>query len=391
VWAGVAHAVMARPVLTALPVVVLLILVALPFADVRFGAADYRTLPASAPSHRTATEIDKHFVRDIGDSMTVLAEESSGPAALEVVASRLSALPGVATVDGPTGSYRQGTKVADAGPASAAMTRGTESWLRVWPAQNPYDTASERLVGQVRDLDVPARLSVAGPSATLVDTKASIGERLPWAVGLIALATFVLLFLFTGGLLVPVKALILNLFSLTASFGAAVYVFQEGHLRWLVGEFTPTGYLETTIPVLVFCIAFGLSMDYEVFLLSRIREEYLRTGDNTAAVAQGLRRTGRVFTAAAVVIAFVLAVLATSGVSLLKLLGVTIAIAIVVDAFLVRSVLVPAIMKLAGRANWWAPGPLARLHVRWGLREHTPETPRLLDEASLQGTGKGRA
>jgi RND superfamily putative drug exporter len=212
---------------------------------------------------------------------------------------------------------------------------------------------------------------VAGSTATLVDTVSAIGDRIPVALGLIAGATFILLFLFTGSVLLPVKALVLNLFSLTGSFGAAVFVFQQGHLRWLVGSFTNTGSLEATIPVLIFCIAFGLSMDYEVFLLSRIKEEYVRSGDNTHAVAEGLRRTGQVFTAAALVVAFALGILATSGVTLLKLLGVTIALAIIVDAFLVRSILVPALMKVAGRANWWAPAPLAALHAR--LVRQVPE------------------
>jgi RND superfamily putative drug exporter len=368
-WARLAHTVMARPVLWSLPVVVVLAVLLLPFTDVRFGAADYRTLPADASSHRTAAAIADRFDRAIGDSMPVLLENVPDRDAVDSIAARLSELSGAASVDGPTGTYLQGVRIAEPGPVSAAMLDGDRAWVRVWPEEGPYTAASERLVRDVRDLDLPVQAAVAGPSATLVDTKASIGDRLPWAVGMIAVATFVLLFLFTGGILVPIKALVLNLLSLTASFGAAVFVFQQGNLRWLVGDFTTTGYLETTIPVLVFCIAFGLSMDYEVFLLSRIREEYNRTGDNTQAVAEGLRRTGRVFTTAAVVIGFVLAVLATSGVTLLKLLGATIALAIMVDAFLVRSLLVPAFMKIAGRANWWAPPILAQVYQRWGLRE----------------------
>jgi RND superfamily putative drug exporter len=370
-WGRVAHAVMRRPVLAAIPVLVLLALVALPFADVRFGMADHRVLPDSSPSHNTANEITNDFDRSVGDAMPVLVDSQSGDtkSTVDAVASRVSKLDGVESVDGPTGNYRDGNLVQPPSPAAVGMLDGRSGWLRVWPAEGPYTERSQGLVDQVRAVDVPAQLSVAGPSAVLVDTKAVLSERLPWAFGAIAVSTFILLFLFTGGLLVPIKALMLNLFSLSASFGAAVYIFQQGHLRWLVGDFTSTGYLETTIPVLVFCIAFGLSMDYEVFLLSRIREEFLATGDNTRAVAQGLQRTGRVFTAAALVIASVLGVLATSGVSLLKLLGVTLALAVLVDAWLIRGVLAPAFMKLAGRANWWAPKPLAKLHDRLGLRE----------------------
>lgn len=178
-----------------------------------------------------------------------------------------------------------------------------------------------------------------------------------------------LLFLFTGSVLIPFKAILMNLLSLTASFGAAVYVFQYGNLRWLVGDFTVTGHIEVTIPVLMFCIAFGLSMDYEVFLLSRIREQYLIGGHNEEAVAIGLERTGRLVTAAAGIVAAVLLVLATSQLSILKLLGVGLTLAVVVDAALVRAVIVPAFMRLMGRANWWAPPLLRRVHRRIGISE----------------------
>ncbi|MGW7517759.1 MMPL family transporter [Streptomyces sp. NPDC054796] len=178
-----------------------------------------------------------------------------------------------------------------------------------------------------------------------------------------------LLFLFTGSVLIPVKAVVLNLLSLTATFGAMVYVFQEGHLPWLAGDFTVTGLVDVDTPVLMFRVAFGLSMDYEVFLLSRVREEYVRTGDNTAAVARGLERTGGLITAAAALVAAVLLSFATSGLTPLKLLGTGLALAVVMDATLVRGVLVPAVMRLAGRANWWAPAPPARLHRRFFLAE----------------------
>jgi RND superfamily putative drug exporter len=198
---------------------------------------------------------------------------------------------------------------------------------------------------------------------------------LPWALLVIAVMTFILLFLFTGSVLIPVKAIVLNLLSLTATFGSMVYVFQDGHLKWLVGEFTTTGMIDATMPVLMFCIAFGLSMDYEVFLLSRIREEYLRTGDNTRSVALGLEKTGRVMSAGAVLIGTVFLTFASSGLTLLKLLGVGLALAVIVDATLVRGLLVPAFMRLAGRANWWAPPFLRRLHDRFGLIEHTGKVP----------------
>jgi RND superfamily putative drug exporter len=178
----------------------------------------------------------------------------------------------------------------------------------------------------------------------------------------------------TGSVLVPVKAVVLNLLSLSATFGAMVWIFQEGHLAsWL--NFTPTGTLDTTTPILMFCVAFGLSMDYEVFLLSRIKEEYDLTDDNAKSVAIGLERTGRIVTAAAALLAIVFIAFATSEISFIKLFGVGLALAVIMDATLIRGVLVPAFMRLAGRANWWAPPPLRRLYQRWGVSEGEPPRP----------------
>jgi RND superfamily putative drug exporter len=186
-------------------------------------------------------------------------------------------------------------------------------------------------------------------------------------VGIIVLSMFVLLFLFTRSVFLPFKALLLTTLSLTATFGARVFVFQEGHLGWLIGSPIVTGLIDVSVPILVFCIAFGLSMDYQVFLISRIRERYLLTGDNVESIAVGLGLTGRIITSAACILAIVLIVFATSGLTLLKLVGVGLAIAVVIDATVVRTVLVPAFMKIAGRANWWAPRALRQVHVRFGF------------------------
>ena len=220
----------------------------------------------------------------------------------------------------------------------------------------------------MRALPRPFPVIVGGPSAQLVDSEHSIFGRMPLAAAIIAVITFVVLFLFTGSLLVPVKALVLNVLSLSATFGAMVWIFQEGHLSKTLA-FTATGNLDTTTPILMFCVAFGLSMDYEVFLLSRIKEEYDRTGDNVSSVAIGLEKTGRLVTAAAGLLAIVFIAFATSKITFIKLFGVGLALAIVMDATLVRAALVPAFMRLAGRANWWAPRPLRRFHDRYGIRE----------------------
>jgi len=354
-WRRLASGVMRRPLLAGLPVIVLLVLFATPFLNVQFGLTDHRVMPADAPAYRTATLVERTFPAASKTSLEVLAPPSAAAA--------LSTRDGVESVVGPTGVYRDGAVVA---PGQPTRADGDTAWLTVVVSYAADDSRAQRLVTDIR---AGPDVAVAGVPAMLVDTKESIVDRLPWALGLIVATTLVLLFLFTGSVLIPLKAILMNTLSLTASFGAAVYIFQEGHLRWLVGDFTVTGALEITTLVLMFCVAFGLSMDYEVFLLSRIRERYLTSGDNADAVATGLAKTGRLISAAAAVVAAVLLVLATSSLSLLKLLGVGLAIAVVVDAVLVRGILVPAFMRLLGAANWWAPGWLRAVHRKVGLRE----------------------
>jgi RND superfamily putative drug exporter len=272
-----------------------------------------------------------------------------------------------------TGSYAGGRQVLGANPLSARFGAAHATWLSVVPNVEPLSDAGETLVRDVRAVHAPFDVLVGGDAAQLVDSKHALFARVPLALGIIGLITFVVLFLMTGSLVVPAKAVVLNLLSLTATFGAMVWVFQQGHLSGLL-NFTPTGLIDTTTPITMFCIAFGLSMDYEVFLLSRIREEYLRTGDNTRAVALGLERTGRLVTAAAGLLAVVFIAFATSQITFIKLLGVGLALAIVMDATLIRGTLVPAFMRLAGRANWWAPKWLRRVHDRIGLKE-APDLP----------------
>ena len=201
---------------------------------------------------------------------------------------------------------------------------------------------------------------------------------MPLAVGIIALVTFALLFLMFGSVVIPIKAVVLNLLSLSATFGAMVWIFQDGHLSSLL-SFTP-GSIDASTPILMFCVAFGLSMDYEVFLLSRIKEEHDRGADNTRAVALGLERTGRIVTAAALLIAVVFIAFATSEVRFIKLFGIGLALAVLMDAYLIRGTLVPAFMRLAGEWNWWSPEPLRRLHDRIGISEHVS-----LDDVTVTG------
>jgi RND superfamily putative drug exporter len=402
-WHRIATAVMRRPVPIATAVVAVLLVLGAPFLGARFGLPDDRVLPASATSRQVADAIRADFTARDADALQVVATGIGAPGgrALEIdaYAASLSRLDGVAHVDAMTGAYAHGHKVEAetprAGGTSAqgggAVAGGTSAqgggaaegaqagpflaagatWLRVVPTVEAYSSAGESLVERVRALPAPFAVEVGGPSAQLVDTKAAISDRLPMAVAVIAGATLLLLFLMTGSLVIPFKALILNLLSLSAVYGAMVFVFQEGHLSGLLG-FTPTGTIDTSMPVLLSCIAFGLSMDYEVFLLSRIKEEYDRTGDTVSSVAAGLERSGRIVTTLAALLAIVFVAFATSQVTFLKLFGIGSALAIVVDATLIRALLVPAFMRLAGRANWWAPRPLRLLHDRIGLREDVP-------------------
>jgi RND superfamily putative drug exporter len=372
---------MRRPVPVALAVVAFLVLLGTPFLGVRFGLPDDRVLPPSAEGRQVAEAVRDRFATDESSALSVVASGIGDPTAhladIDGYATALSRLDGVERVDALTGSYAggarlQGSLAAGADPAVPPEARrfaaADGTWLSVVPSVEPYSAAGEELVAAVRGLDAPLGAQVTGPSAQLVDTKASLFGNLPAAGAIIALVTFALLFLMTGSVVIPAKALVLNLLSLTAIYGAMVWVFQDGHLAGLLG-FTPTGTIDTSMPVLLFCIAFGLSMDYEVFLLSRIKEEHDRTGDTVASVAAGLERTGPIVTTAAALLAIVFIAFATSEVSFLKLFGVGTALAILIDATLIRALLVPAFMRLAGRANWWAPAPLRRLHARVGLRE----------------------
>jgi RND superfamily putative drug exporter len=290
---------------------------------------------------------------------------------VDAFALALSTVDGVARVDAATGIYQDGALAlpAEAAPELTGRFVGDgDTWFSVVPDVEPLSPEGEAVVHDIRDLDAPFDVLVAGRSAELVDAKDSLFSRIPLALGIIAVVTFVVMFLLVGSILVPLKAIVLNLLSLTATFGAMVWIFQDGNLADLLG-FTPTGTLEITMPILMFCIAFGLSMDYEVFLLSRIKEEHDRTGDNERSVAAGIERTGRIITAAALLLGVVFLAFATSDIAFIKMFGLGLALAVLMDATLVRGLLVPAFMRLAGEANWWAPAPLRRLYERLGLAE----------------------
>ncbi|MEU6667642.1 MMPL family transporter [Streptomyces sp. NPDC046727] len=355
-WARTAGLVMRRAPLFALGTTALLVLLGLPFLGVKFGTADDRQLPSGAESHVVQQHVREGFPGSPGGGLEILAEGRVTEAQYAAYKQRVAALPEVARVDGP-------------------LVRGDAAYFTVQPRGEAVDGPAQSLVGDLRSLRAPFDTKVTGMAAVLVDSKHAIAERLPWAAVFIAAVTLLLVFLLTGSVLIPLQAVVLNALSLTAMFGAVVWVFQDGHLSGPLG-FTSPGSIETTLPVLMFCAAFGLSMDYGVFLLSRIKEEYDRTGDHERAVRLGLQRTGGLITAAAVILAVVMVAIGTSRVTNTKMLGLGIALAVLMDAMVVRSLLVPAIMRLTGRATWWAPAPLRRFHRRFGLSEGEQEAPR---------------
>jgi RND superfamily putative drug exporter len=373
-WHRIAVFVMRRPWPIALGVVAILLVLGAPFTGMRLGLPDDRVLPKGAPSRQVAEVLRRDYVSREAAAASVVAQGIGDPATrthdITAYATTLSRLPGVARVDALTGSFAGGQNVFPATPVSQRFYAPDATYLSVVPGVEPVSPQGERLVTAIRSAPSPlGRVIVGGQSAQLVDSKKSIGDNIPLAALLIALFTFVVLFLSFGSVLVPIKAVVLNLLSLTATFGAMVWIFQEGHLAGLL-DFTATGALTASMPILMFCIAFGLSMDYEVFLLSRIKEEHDRTGDNAGSVATGLERTGRIVTAAALLIAIVFASFAlTARISFMIMFGVGLTLAVVMDATLIRAALVPAFMKLAGEANWWAPGPLRRLYDRFGISE----------------------
>ena len=375
IWHRVATVVMRRPVPVIAVVAVGLVFLGGPFRHLELGRPDDRVLPAGAESRRVNDTLRADFASNEAGALAVVAPDTSAAgtgaardAAIAEYATRLSELDGVARVDAVTGVSIDGQAIP-VGPELTERFGGEDAtWLSVVPSVEPVSPAGEALVHEVRALEAPFPTLVAGEPAQLVDSKASMAARLPVAGAIIAGITFVLLFMMFGSVLVPLKALVLNLLSLTATFGAMVWVFQEGHLAGML-HFTPTGSIDTTMPILMFCIAFGLSMDYEVFLLSRIKEEHDAGRDNVTAVAVGLERTGRIVTAAAVLISVVFMAFATSQVSFIKLFGIGLTLAVLMDAFVIRGTLVPAFMRLAGDANWWAPAWLRRVHDRIGISE----------------------
>jgi putative drug exporter of the RND superfamily len=356
-----------------LVLIALLLVLGAPFLGVKPGFPDDRVLPTSASARQVGDALRTHFADNSATAVTVVIPDTSGvtPAELSRYAAQLSQVPDVSSVADPVGTFVGG---APAGPPNAATAvNGDSTFLTVSSTAPLFSAASQTQLDRLHAVAGPAGKPVllAGVAQNNRDSVHVIVHRLPIVLAVIAAITFVLLFMLAGSVVLPVTALALNVLSLTAAFGALVWIFQDGHLGGL--GTTATGTLVANMPVLLFCIAFGLSMDYEVFMVSRIREYWLESGrtrsDNDESVALGLARTGRVVTAAALVMSISFAALIAAQVSFMRMFGVGLTAAVLVDATLVRMLLVPAVMHVLGRANWWAPTPMARLHERFGVSE----------------------
>jgi RND superfamily putative drug exporter len=375
-WYRIAKTVTRRPVLTAAPVLIVLSLVAAPFLHVAFASPDDRVLHKTVAVREVGDTIRSDYAgNDAGALQVVLTSADpvmKDPALMTAVdsyARTLSTWPTVERVDAVTGSYLDGKQNPQSITAGARLATGNATLVNVIPSVDPQSPAAQQLVHQVRALDPPLATSalVGGRPAELVDSKAAIAHGLPAVIALMALTTFVLLFLFSGSVILPLKALVLNFISVSAVFGVLVWIFQQGHLSGVLG-FTPTP-LDTSMPMLMFCISFGLSMDYEVFLLGRIKEFHDAGYSTNEAVALGLDKVGRIVTTAALLLAVSFLVFTTAETTFLQLFGIGCGIAVLLDATLIRGILVPAFMRLAGEANWWAPAPLRKVYLRLRLAE----------------------
>jgi trehalose monomycolate/heme transporter len=350
-WYRLAQSVMRRPAVYAGVIVIGLLALGAPFLRISWGGTDARALPAASTVRQVSEALDRQFPVNSTEPIEALVTGARAPAQLTAYLHRIDAIPGV------TGAQVTGVN-------------GTVTRVDVGYQPAPVSAAARHIVTQIRDLSPPpgATVVVGGTTAGLVDELASLGATLPWMALLVGVSTFVLLFLAFGSVVLPVKAIVMNVLSLTATFGVVVWIFQWGHLSGPL-QFTPTGSIDPTMPILMLAVIFGLSMDYEVFLLSRIRERYDQTGDNTASVASGLQRTGGLITSLALLLIIVIGAFSASGITFIKLMGIGMIVALLVDATIIRVLLVPSTMRLLGRANWWAPRPLRRLYARYGIRE----------------------
>ena len=344
-WAQTARFVMKRPTAVVILSLVILGILTAPVQNIKFAQGDSRMLPASNPAAiATALQADR-FAGQTNNPVEIIIFDGAGKT-LEIseYSEEIATVSGIVAVQPP-------------------QVIGQDVRLVAFHSMLPRTPDAQKLIHDIRDLKAPDGTLVGGVAADYTDSQDGISKTLPWALGWIALSVFILIFVFTGSIILPIKAVLLNVLSLAATMGVLTWVFIDGHLQWLVGSFTLTGTLDTSIVILIAVVVFGLSMDYELFLLSRIREEHLAGKSNIEAVAVGLQRSARIITAAAVLLAVVFAAFITSGVTSIKSMGFGVALAVILDATIVRALLVPALMRLFGERNWWAPKWMQRFTI----------------------------
>lgn len=341
-WARTARGVMAKPVPVVVGSLLILGILAAPVVNIAFAQVDSRVLPASDRAAISSQVAIDRFASFEGTPIEVIVPNGAGREN-KINSFLMSAL----QVDG----------IVRHGELEYAAS---DVRIQLIPSSTSRSLDAERIIQELRSLDAPSEMLIGGAAADFTDSQAAIARTLPWALGWIGVAVFILIFIFTGSIILPIKAVLLNGISLLATLGAVTWIFINGHLKWLVGDFTVTGSLDSGTVILVAVVVFGLSMDYELFLLSRIREEHLNGKSNVDSVAIGLQKSARIITAAALLLAVVFGAFMTSGITSIKMLGFGVAFAILLDATIVRALLVPALMRLFGEKNWWAPKPLRR-------------------------------
>jgi len=351
-WYRLSRLVMRRPAPIAAASAALLIILGIPFWGIRLIQADQRVLPAASSARQVGDALNDQFPANRTTPLEVVVGAPAGSPQVRGLAARISRLPDVAAVATPQ-------------PA------GGYSLLPVAPVHGPLTGATEQLVKRVRAIHERFYVGVSGETAQFVDLEHSLAVHLPVVLAIVIGSTVIILFLMTGSVILPIKAVVMNFLSLSAMFGILVFIFQDGHLQGLLG-FTSEGALDATQPIFLFAVGFGLATDYGVFLLSRIKEAHDAGAENSEAVAIGLERTGRIVTAAALLFAVAIGAFVTSEVVFVKELGLGAALAVLIDASIIRALLVPSLMELLGPANWWAPRPLRKVYERFGLREATP-------------------
>jgi uncharacterized membrane protein YdfJ with MMPL/SSD domain len=353
-WYRLARSVTRRPARVAVASAAVLVALGIPFTEIRFITADAGVLPQSSSAHQVQNALKAQFPPNRTTPLEVVVGAPASSPQVRTLTERIARLPGVSAV-------------APAQPAGRET-----SLLQVAPVHGPLTGSTEQLVRAVRAIHSPYYLGVAGQTASYLDLEHSLAAHLPVALAVVVAATLVVLFLMTGSVLLPVKAIAMNALGLSAVFGILVLIFQHGNLQGLL-DYRSVGALDATQPILLFATAFGLATDYGVFLLARIKEARDAGAPNEEAVALGLERTGRIVTAAALLFAVAIGAFATSQIVFIKELGIGTALAVLLDASVIRALLVPSLMGLLGPLNWWAPRPLRRLHERIGLRQGAPQ------------------